>query len=84
MSALPAQRLGLFDRGLLRPQMKADIVLFDPQRVRDRATFENPHQYAEGFSYVIVNGVVILDGGKMTGARPGRVLLGPAVRRNGF
>ena len=82
MSALPAQRLGLFDRGLLRPQMKADIVIFDPERVRDRATFENPHQYAEGFSYVIVNGVVILDEGKMTGARPGQVLLGPAATRD--
>ena len=81
MSALPAQRLGLYNRGLLRPQMKADIVIFDPEQVRDRATFENPHQYAEGFKHVIVNGVVILEEGKMTGERPGQVLLGPAARR---
>ncbi|HLG17103.1 MAG TPA: amidohydrolase family protein [Blastocatellia bacterium] len=76
MTSLPAARLGLHDRGLLRPQMKADIVIFDPDRVRDRATFEQPHQYAEGFTYVIVNGTLILDEGKITEARPGRVLAG--------
>ena len=81
MSSLPAQRLGLHDRGLLRPGMKSDIVIFHPEQVRDRATFENPHQYAEGINYVIVNGVLILDQGKMTDARPGRALLGPAAQR---
>jgi dihydroorotase/N-acyl-D-amino-acid deacylase len=81
MTSLPAQRLGLHDRGLLRPGMKADVVIFDPERVRDRATFADPHQYAEGVSFVIVNGSVVLDDGKMTEARPGRVLLGPAARR---
>jgi len=81
MTSLPAQRLGLHDRGLLRPGMKADIVIFDPARVRDRATFADPHQYAEGVSFVIVNGTIVLDDGKMTEARPGRALLGPAARR---
>src|SRR6266545_149643 len=81
MTSLPAQRLGLHDRGMLRPGMKADIVIFDPERVRDRATFADPHQYAEGVSFVIVNGTIVLDDGKMTEARPGRALLGPAARR---
>lgn len=81
MTSLPAGRLGLQDRGLLRPGMKADIAIFDPSRVRDRATFADPHQYAEGVSYVIVNGTVVLNDGKMTEARPGQVLLGPAARR---
>jgi N-acyl-D-amino-acid deacylase len=76
MTAFPAQRLGLLDRGLLRPGMKADIVVFDPARVRDLATFERPHQYAEGFSQVIVNGKVVFDGQMMTDARPGKVLYG--------
>ncbi len=74
MSSLPAQRLGLTDRGLIRPGMKADIAVFDPARVRDAATFEKPHQYAEGVSTVIVNGRIVLDGGSMLGVRPGRVL----------
>jgi len=82
MSSLPAQRIGLADRGLLRAGMKADIVVFDPSRVKDNATFENPHQYAEGFSLIIVNGEVIFEEGKMTPARPGRVLYGPAVKRS--
>src|SRR5499426_2976662 len=81
MTSLPAQRLGLHDRGLLRPGMKADVVIFDPERVRDRATFADPHQYAEGVSFVIVNGTIVLDDGKMTEARPGRALLGAAARR---
>jgi dihydroorotase/N-acyl-D-amino-acid deacylase len=80
MSSAPASRLRLPDRGLLRPGMKADIAVFDPARVRDTATFENPHQYAEGFAYVLVNGQVIYENGAMTSARPGRVLYGPAYR----
>lgn len=79
MTAQPAVRIGLLDRGLLRPGMKADVVVFDPERVRDRATFEQPHQYAEGFSLVVVSGVPVFEGGAMTAARPGRVLLGPAA-----
>jgi dihydroorotase/N-acyl-D-amino-acid deacylase len=81
MSSAPAQRIGLTDRGVLRPGMKADVVVFDPARVRDAATFDKPHQYAEGFSYVIVNGQVAYEAGQMTAARPGRVLYGPRGRR---
>jgi dihydroorotase/N-acyl-D-amino-acid deacylase len=77
MTSFPAQRLGLTDRGVLRPGMKADIAIFDPARVRDMATFENTHQYAEGFSTVIVNGQVVFENAKMTAARPGAVLYGP-------
>lgn len=81
MSALPAQRLGLTDRGVLRTGTKADIVIFDPATVRDTATFEKPHAYAEGFTHVIINGQVAFENGKMTAARPGRVLYGPATKR---
>jgi dihydroorotase/N-acyl-D-amino-acid deacylase len=80
MTSLPAMRLGLADRGIIRPGMKADLVLFDPQRVRDMATFENPHQYAEGILLVVVNGQIIFDGKAMTAARPGRILYGPAFK----
>ena len=80
MSSLPAQRLGLSDRGVLRTGLKADIAVFDAARVRDTATFEKPHSYAEGVSYVLVNGQVIVDNGTMTAARPGRVLYGPGTR----
>ena len=78
MSSATAQRIGLGDRGILRPGLKADIAIFDPATVRDTATFEKPHSYAEGVSVVIVNGQVAFEGGKMTAARPGRVLYGPA------
>ena len=77
MTSFPAARVGLADRGILRAGMKADIAIFDPDLVRDRATFEAPHQYADGFSFVIVNGQVVFEQGAMTGARPGRVLYGP-------
>ena len=77
-SALPAQRLRLTDRGVLKAGMWADVVIFDPATVRDRATFDNPNQLSEGMDYVLVNGVPVIDQGKMTGALPGRVLRGPA------
>jgi N-acyl-D-amino-acid deacylase len=80
MSAFPAQRLGLSDRGVLRQGLKADITVFDAATVRDTATFEKPHSYAEGVSMVVVNGEVAFEGGKMTAARPGRVLYGSAKR----
>jgi N-acyl-D-amino-acid deacylase len=80
MSSYPAQRLGLADRGVLRQGLKADIVIFDPARVRDTATFEKPHSYAEGVNYVIVNGQLVVENGKITDARPGRVLYGPSKR----
>jgi dihydroorotase/N-acyl-D-amino-acid deacylase len=78
MSSFPAQRLGLRDRGSIRAGMKADLVVFDPARVRDAATFDMPHQYAEGVPLVIVNGDVVFENNAMTPARPGRVLYGPA------
>jgi dihydroorotase/N-acyl-D-amino-acid deacylase len=81
MTSFPAQRVGLVDRGLLRPGLKADIVVFDPARVRDRATYEKPHQYAEGIHVVLVNGVRVFENGAMTGSRPGVVLYGPAAAR---
>lgn len=78
MTSFPAQRLGLFDRGLVRPGMKADLVLFDEATIADRATFEKPHQYAVGVKAVLVNGEIVFDGTAMTDARPGRILKGPA------
>lgn len=74
MTGLPAARLGLTGRGRIAEGNYADLVLFDPVRVRDRATFEAPHQYPEGIDYVIVNGVPVVDQGRFTGARAGRVL----------
>ncbi len=78
MTSQNAAKLGLQDRGLLRPGNYADITLFDPQRVIDRATYEDPFQYSEGIDYVIVNGQLVLDQGKHTGARPGRALRHPS------
>jgi N-acyl-D-amino-acid deacylase len=80
MTAFPAARLGLTDRGLLRPGMKADIAIFDPARVKDLATYVQPHQYAEGFTFVLVNGQVAFEKGEMTAARPGKVLYGPGKK----
>jgi dihydroorotase/N-acyl-D-amino-acid deacylase len=74
MTSLPARRVRLLDRGIVRPGMAADLVVFDLDRVRDLATFEKPLQYSEGFSHVVVNGRVVLDDGKMTDERPGRPL----------
>lgn len=74
MTSLPAQTFGLRDRGMLREGMAADLVIFDDAAVSDPATFDKPHQYAVGFSYVLVNGEVVLDSGRMTGARPGAAL----------
>src|SRR5215472_16511562 len=76
-SALPSQRLRLEDRGLLRVGMWADITIFDPATIRDLATFDNPNQLSQGMDYVLVNGVPVIDHGKMTGALPGKVLRGP-------
>jgi N-acyl-D-amino-acid deacylase len=76
-SSLPAQRMRLADRGVLKAGMWADVVVFDPQTITDRATFENPNQLSEGMQYVLVNGVPVVDGGKPTNALPGKVLRGP-------
>lgn len=77
LTSLPAQRLGLHERGLLLPGYYADIVLFDFGRIADSATFEDPHQYSEGIEYVLVNGQLVFEDGRLTGALPGRVLRGP-------
>ena len=74
MSAAPAARIGAGERGLLRPGMVADLVVFDPETVAERATWEEPRQLAAGFSYVAVHGELVLDGGEHTGATPGRAL----------
>jgi dihydroorotase/N-acyl-D-amino-acid deacylase len=76
-TALPAQRMRLADRGVLKKGMWADVVVFDPETVRDLATFENPNQLSQGMDYVLVNGVPVIENGKMTGALPGKVLRGP-------
>ena len=76
-SALPAQRMRLTDRGVLKQGMWADVVVFDPATVRDLATFDDPNRLSEGMEYVLVNGVPVIDNGKMTGALPGKVLRGP-------
>ncbi len=73
-SALPAQRMRLVDRGVLKEGMWADVVVFDPDTIRDVATFENPNQLSEGMRYVLVNGVPVIEEGKMTNALPGKVL----------
>jgi dihydroorotase/N-acyl-D-amino-acid deacylase len=80
MTSLPASRFRIGDRGILRPGMKADLAAFDPSRVADLATYEKPHQYAEGFVHVFVNGRPVLRHSKMTGNLPGRVLYGPGKR----
>lgn len=77
MTSFPAQRLGLQDRGLIKEGMWADIVVFDPKSVIDKATFDKPHQYPEGIEYVIVNGQVVIENGEHTGVLAGKVLRGP-------
>ena len=81
MSALPAATLGLSGRGVLREGAYADIVVFDPATVADRATFSDPHQLSAGVSEVLVNGKVTVSGGAFTGELAGRALAGPGARR---
>lgn len=76
MTSLAPQITGLTDRGILRPGIAADITIFDPNTIADKATFEDPEHYPLGIAYVIVNGVVVVDKGEHTGAKPGRVLMG--------
>jgi len=80
MASLPAQTFGLSDRGLIKKGFAADIVIFDENTVTDKATFEQPHQYAEGFQTVIVNGEIVFDGTKMTGNMSGRALFGGGLK----
>ena len=74
MTSLPAHTFGLQDRGLLREGMAADLVLFDPARVQDKSTYAQPHQYSQGFDFVLVNGQIVVDDGKLTTVRPGQPL----------
>ena len=75
-SSLPAQRMRLTDRGVLKQGMWADVVIFDPATIRDLATFEQPNQLSQGMDYVLVNGLPVIAEGKMTGQLPGKVLRG--------
>ena len=81
MTSLPAQRFHFADRGLLRPGFAADLVIFDENTVADKATYEAPHAYATGFSYVLINGVLVVENGKHTGKKPGQILLGSGYVR---
>ena len=80
-SALPAQRMHFADRGVLKAGMWADVVVFDPETIHDAATFAKPNQLSVGMKYVLVNGVAVIEDGKMTGARPGKVLRGAGYKR---
>ena len=80
MSGMPAARLKFGDRGILRPGMKADVVVFDAATVADKSTFDQPHQYSVGFEDVLVNGKLVVKAGKVTAERPGRVLYGPGKK----
>ncbi len=80
MTSLPAQRMGLLDRGLIRPGMAADLVVFDLAALAENSTFAEPTRYAGGFTHVVVNGQLVVDEGRLTEARPGRFLRGPAFR----
>jgi N-acyl-D-amino-acid deacylase len=82
MTSMPARRLGLADRGVLSPGARADVVAFDPARVQDLATYDDPHRYATGIEHVLVNGRVVIDRGEHTGALPGRVLRGGQAKRS--
>jgi N-acyl-D-aspartate/D-glutamate deacylase len=74
MTSLNARKLGLIDRGLLQAGKKADITVFDPRTVNDKATFDNPHQYPAGIEYVVVNGILVIDKGQHLGTKPGVIL----------
>ena len=81
MTSLPAQRFHLTDRGLLRPGYAADVVVFDEKTVADRATYEQPHAYTTGITWVLVNGIPVVENGKHTGKRPGQLIMGPGYEK---
>jgi N-acyl-D-amino-acid deacylase len=81
MSALPAQKMRLADRGVLKAGVWADVVVFDPEKISDVATFAQPNQLSVGMDYVLVNGVPVIAAGKATGAKPGKILRGPGAPR---
>jgi dihydroorotase/N-acyl-D-amino-acid deacylase len=80
MTSQPASRVGLRDRGVLRPGLAADVVVFDPATIHDVATFDDPNHYSVGIKAVLVNGRVVVDGGRISEERPGRALRGPGYR----
>ena len=80
MTSFGAEAAGLKDRGLVKEGFWADLAVFDPNTVAARATFEKPNQYSVGMPYVAVNGVLVVDGGRITGAKPGKALRGPGYR----
>jgi N-acyl-D-aspartate/D-glutamate deacylase len=82
MTSANAAKIGILDRGILRPGTMADITIFDAAHVIDNATYEQPHRYATGIEYVIVNGQIVLDKGRHTGARPGVILTRQDARFN--
>jgi N-acyl-D-amino-acid deacylase len=82
LTGLPAGNLGIRDRGKLKSGYYADVVLFDPGQIQDHATFDDPHRYATGMRYVLVNGELVLDEGEHTGALPGRVVRGPGWQQS--
>jgi N-acyl-D-amino-acid deacylase len=81
LTSLPAENLRIPDRGRLKPGFFADLALFDPATVADRATYESPHVYAAGMRHVFVNGVQVLKDGEHVGATPGRFVRGPGWRK---
>ena len=82
MTQLPAQRLGWNERGVVAPGCVADLVVFDPQTIAEKATFLEPHQHSVGVDHVLIGGQFVLKAGKMTGALPGRPLPGREVKEN--
>jgi N-acyl-D-amino-acid deacylase len=81
LTSLPASNLGINKRGQLKTGFYADVALFDPSKINDRATFENPHRYASGMVHVFVNGIQVLENGSHTGAKPGRFIKGPGAKK---
>jgi len=81
MTSLAAQKFQLKDRGLIKEGMAADIVIFDPNEVTDKATFEQPHQFSAGFHFVLVNGQLVIENGKHTGTKSGMTLKGPGFNK---
>ncbi len=81
LTSLPASNLRITDRGQLKPDFFADLAIFDPKRIADRATYEDSHLYAVGMRHVLVNGVPVLKDGEHTGATPGRFVRGPGWNR---
>jgi N-acyl-D-aspartate/D-glutamate deacylase len=81
MSGAVAARLSIPDRGLLKEGMRADVVVFDPNTIIDRATYEKPHQLSVGVRDVFVNGIAVVRGAKVTGEKPGQILRGPGYAR---